>query len=114
VIPQTACNPVVLDLPDALLMTQLLLIISLLYSRTDLTTEFCHLVVGLLCTSKCNAVLFSYAAFVVRFPLIIYLFVRSSLWWSKPVFLKRRAAARYRALASVTPGRERFSWNLSF
>jgi len=35
VIPQIACNPVVLDLPDALLMTQLLLITSLLSSRTD-------------------------------------------------------------------------------
>jgi len=30
------------------------------------------------------------------------------------VFLNRRAAARYRALASIIPGRERFSWNLSF
>ena len=28
-----------------------------------------------------------------------------------PVFLNRRAAARYRALASIIPGRERFSWN---
>ena len=32
----------------------------------------------------------------------------------RPVFLNRRAAARYRALASIIPGRERFSWNLSF
>ena len=31
----------------------------------------------------------------------------------KSVFLNRRAAARYRALASIIPGRERFSWNLS-
>ena len=30
------------------------------------------------------------------------------------VFLNHRAAARYRALASIIPGRERFSWNLSF
>jgi len=30
------------------------------------------------------------------------------------VFLNRRAAARYRALASLIPGRDRFSWNLSF
>jgi len=30
------------------------------------------------------------------------------------VFLNRRAVARYRALASIIPGRERFSWNLSF
>ena len=30
---------------------------------------------------------------------------------SKPVFLNRRAAARYRALVSIIPGRERFSWN---
>jgi hypothetical protein len=29
----------------------------------------------------------------------------------RPVFLNRRTAARYRALASVLPGRERFSWN---
>jgi len=33
---------------------------------------------------------------------------------SRPAFLKRRAAARYRALASIIPGRERLSWNLSF
>jgi len=33
---------------------------------------------------------------------------------AKAVFLNRRAAARYRALASIIPGRERFSWNLSF
>jgi len=32
----------------------------------------------------------------------------------RPVFINRRASARYRALASVIPGRERFSWNLSF
>jgi hypothetical protein len=30
---------------------------------------------------------------------------------SKPVFLNRRAAARYRTLESILPGRERFSWN---
>jgi len=34
--------------------------------------------------------------------------------YTKAVFLKRQAAARYRALASIIPGRERFSWNLSF
>jgi len=33
---------------------------------------------------------------------------------SRAVFLNRRAAARYRALASIIPGREGFSWNLSF
>ena len=32
----------------------------------------------------------------------------------RPVFLNRQAAARYRTLASIIPGRERFSWNLSF
>jgi len=32
---------------------------------------------------------------------------------SKAVFLNRRAAARYRALASIIPGCERFSWKLS-
>ena len=31
-----------------------------------------------------------------------------------PVFLNGRAAARYRALVSIIPGRERFLWNLSF
>jgi len=30
------------------------------------------------------------------------------------VFLNYRAAARYRALTSIIPGRERFFWNLSF
>jgi len=30
---------------------------------------------------------------------------------AKVVFLNRRVAARYRALASIIPGRERFSWN---
>jgi len=33
---------------------------------------------------------------------------------SRPVFLNRRAAERYRAVASIIPGRERLSWNLSF
>ena len=41
-----------------------------------------------------------------------------SLWVvfrpSKVVFLERRSAARYRALAIIIPGREKFSWNLSF
>jgi len=32
----------------------------------------------------------------------------------RAVFLNCRAAAPYRALASFIPGRERFSWNLSF
>jgi len=32
----------------------------------------------------------------------------------RAVFLNRRTAARYLALASIIPGRERFSWNLSF
>ena len=32
----------------------------------------------------------------------------------RPVFLNRRAAARYLALVSIIPGREMFSWNLSF
>jgi hypothetical protein len=43
------------------------------------TTEFCHLVVGLLCTSKCKVVLFSYAVFVVQFPLIFCLFIYAIL-----------------------------------
>jgi hypothetical protein len=36
--------------------------------------------------------------------------------YSLPItmFLNRRAAARYGALASIVPGRERFSWNFSF
>jgi len=33
---------------------------------------------------------------------------------SRAMFLNRRAADRYRVLASIIPGRERFSWNLSF
>jgi hypothetical protein len=33
---------------------------------------------------------------------------------SRPVFLNRRAAARYRAMASIILGREKFSWKLSF
>jgi hypothetical protein len=33
---------------------------------------------------------------------------------SRAVFLNRRVTSRYRALASIIPGRERFSWNLSF
>ena len=33
---------------------------------------------------------------------------------STTVFLIRRVAARYRTLASVIPGHEMFSWNLSF
>jgi len=33
---------------------------------------------------------------------------------SSAVFLNRRAAAWYRDLASIIPGRENFSWNLSF
>jgi len=32
----------------------------------------------------------------------------------KAAFLNRRAADRYRVLAPIIPGRERFSWNLSF
>jgi len=42
-------------------------------------------------------------------------FYRSVVWqplvivWCKSVFLKRRAAARYRAQASIIPSRERFS-----
>jgi len=34
--------------------------------------------------------------------------------FSSPVFLNHRSADRYQALASITPWRERFSWNLSF
>jgi len=33
---------------------------------------------------------------------------------SNTVFLNCRAAALYRALASIIPGRERFFWKLSF
>jgi hypothetical protein len=39
---------------------------------------------------------------------------KPEIWHFIAVFLNRRATARYRALASITPGRERFSWNLSF
>ena len=34
--------------------------------------------------------------------------------YCRSVFLNRRAATRYRALASIIPARERFFWNLSF
>jgi hypothetical protein len=34
--------------------------------------------------------------------------------YCRAMFLNCRAAALYRALASIIPGRERFSWNLSF
>jgi len=33
---------------------------------------------------------------------------------STAVFLNRWASARYQVLASIIPGRESFSWNLSF
>ena len=33
---------------------------------------------------------------------------------SNPVFLNRRAVARYRALPSIIAGHQRFSWNLLF
>jgi len=33
--------------------------------------------------------------------------------WYMSVFHNRRTAARYRALASIIPDREGFSWNLS-
>ena len=36
------------------------------------------------------------------------------LWPFRTMFLNRRPAARYRSPASILPGRERFSWNLSF
>jgi hypothetical protein len=32
----------------------------------------------------------------------------------RAVFLNRRVAARYRALVSIIPARDRFSWKLSF
>jgi len=40
--------------------------------------------------------------------------VTLQLRYAKVVFLNRQAAARFRALASIIPGREIFSWNLSF
>jgi len=40
--------------------------------------------------------------------------IRRGFMCFKSVFLNRRAAAQYRALASIIPGRESFSWNLSF
>jgi len=54
--------------------------------------------------------------FTVTFrTLCIYLtFTNKADCHPKPVFLNRRAAARYRALASIIPGREKFSRNLSF
>ena len=46
--------------------------------------------------------------------LILLMCLSQVLRTSRAVFLNRRAAARYRALASIIPGRERFFWNLSF
>ena len=45
---------------------------------------------------------------------ISVIFSRIGFMCFKAVFLNRRAADRYRVLASIIPGRERFSWNLSF
>jgi len=36
------------------------------------------------------------------------------VWQHTTTFFNRRAAALYRALASILSGHERFSWNLSF
>jgi len=41
-------------------------------------------------------------------------YITKELLGSRAVFLNRWAAARHRALASIIPGRERFSWKLSF
>jgi len=35
-------------------------------------------------------------------------------WLFRAVFLNRWAAARYRAQTSIIPGREGFTWNMSF
>jgi len=43
---------------------------------------------------------------------VFAVFVRRKIF--KPVFLNRRAAARYRALASIITGCEKFFWKLSF
>ena len=42
----------------------------------------------------------------------IHLFYLEQEGHTIPVFLNRRAAARYRVLASIIPGHERFSWNV--
>jgi hypothetical protein len=47
----------------------------------------------------------------ISFRFSLWLF---RLWSSRPLFLNCWATAQYRALASIIPGRERFSWNLSF
>ena len=63
-----------------------------------------------MCTARINIqILFS--------AVVGYFFV--FLWTSagdvhRAVFLNRRATARYQALVSIIPHRERFSWNLSF
>jgi len=63
-----------------------------------------------MCTARINIkILFS--------AVIGFVFV--FLWTSarevhRAVFLNRRTAARYRALASIIPDLEGFSWNLSF
>jgi len=45
---------------------------------------------------------------------ITFLRVHCCPYFCRPVILNRRATARYRALTSIIPGRERFSWNISF
>jgi hypothetical protein len=40
--------------------------------------------------------------------------LNTTTWRCIAVFLNRQAAAQYRALASLIPGCERFSWKLSF
>jgi len=48
------------------------------------------------------------------FYVTVYIFSTSHGWSARPEFLNLRAAARNRALASIIPGHERFSWNLTF
>jgi len=63
--------------------------------------EFCS--VSAIVASRCHALPRS----------ILHVELISELM-SRAVFLNRQAAAWYRALASIIPGSERFSWNLSF
>jgi len=54
------------------------------------------------------------------FTHVLMSFVQSTIYslsyivYYMTVFLNRWAAARYRALASIIPGRERLFWKLSF
>jgi len=62
--------------------------------------------------SKCKVLEYSYVPFSLSGLQVQHGKTRFMQRLSTPVFLNRRAVVRYRALASIMPGHERFSWNL--